>query len=61
MRARYRAIISITTAIGSVTMYFAPSTMISVVSGVSWMRSIKSGLTANLLSLSRVTTIIGPS
>jgi hypothetical protein len=31
------------------------------VSGVSWIRSIRSGLTANLLSLSRVTTIIGPS
>src|SRR5690554_4457567 len=52
---------SMTSAIDSVTMYLAPSTMTSVVSGLAWMRSIRSGLIANWLSFSRVTTIISPS
>ena len=40
-------------------MNFAPSTMTRVVSGLAWMRSMRSGLTANWVSFSRVTTIMG--
>ena len=36
----------------------APSTMTRVVSGLAWIRSIRSGLIANWLSFSLVTTIM---
>src|SRR3954471_4714524 len=41
------------------TMNWVPSTSTIDVSGLAWIRSIRSGLTANVLSLSRVSTIIG--
>ena len=57
-RARYSAISSMTSSTVSVTMNVVPSTRTTVVSGCSWIRSTRSGLTAKVVPFRRVNRII---